>query len=420
MTERIAALRGWFEGAEGPVFKELAVDPEGRVTGEAKGPSCGETGEYGPDCLILPGDVNAHSHPEQSVYAELVDPSWDLATWCRHTIYRHSVEMTPELVYLGCCRAFGRMLLAGVTAVAVSFYCHNRRGNDLDREVIRAARATGIRLFFGRMHYDWVAQDAYPAKKASQESYFETPEAYERALEELIREVQDDPLVAVAPALHSFHANTLEGIVRGIRRGALLGLPVQFHLSEDRGDVDLCLRLYGRRPVEVLDDLVRRGEVPGLDHLLVSDGIWVEDSEKDRMAEHQLSLVANPRMNRRVGAGRTDLKGYLDRKIPLFLGTDGEASNDDLSVAHERRFAREAYPEVPAASLGRRAFPFPGTPVGLAEPGFGADFQVLRDGTVEDVYVAGRRVVHRGRLLSLDLRRDVEAPLRERTASWRN
>ena len=422
MTERIVALRGWFEGPGGPEPRELSVDPEGRVAEEGDRSPSGVLAEYGEGCRIRPGEVNAHSHPEQSVYTELVDPSWDLATWCRHTIYRRSVEMTPELVYLGCCRAFGRMLLAGVTTVAVSFYCHNRRGNDLDRQVIRAARTTGIRLLFGRMHYDWVAQEAYPAKRASQESYFETPEAYEEALAELLDEVRGDPLVAVAPALHSFHANTREGILQGILRGARLGLPVQFHLSEDEGDVDLCLRHYGKRPVEVLDELVALGEVPGLDRLLVSDGIWVDDHEKDLLAAHRMSLVVNLRMNRRVRAGRVDLKAYLDRGIPVYLGTDGEASNDDLDVAHERDFARAAYPEIPGPALealGRGAFPFPGTPVGLLERGFGADVQVRRDGAVEDVYVAGRRVVHGGRLATLDLERDVEAPLRDLTASWR-
>ena len=128
MTERIVALRGWFEGPGGPEPRELSVDPEGRVAEEGDRSPSGVLAEYGEGCRIRPGGGERPQHPEQSVYTELVDPSWDLATWCRHTIYRRSVEMTPERVYLGCCRAFGRMLLAGVTTVAVSFYCHNRPG----------------------------------------------------------------------------------------------------------------------------------------------------------------------------------------------------------------------------------------------------------------------------------------------------
>ena len=200
-------VRGWVDDESGPRQLDMELDPERglihSVSPSGKGPgSCGiDKVEYDDSLRLLPGDVNAHSHPEQSLYVDRVDPSWDLSTWCRNTIYRYSVELTPEHIYLGCCRAFAHMLLLGVTTAVVSFYCHNRRGNELDREVVRAARDTGIRLFFGRMHYDLVSTEAYPEKRASQESYFETIPEYETAFRELFMEVGSDPLVVVAPAL---------------------------------------------------------------------------------------------------------------------------------------------------------------------------------------------------------------------------
>lgn len=423
MSQIVTEIRGWKDGPQGANRLELAMDAlSGRFVPAGEVSQTDNVVVYDETMRILPGDVNAHSHPEQSVYIDLVDPSWDLTTWCRKTIYRHSVDLTPDLVYLGCCRAFAHMLLLGVTTVLVSFYCHNRRGNELDREVMRAARDTGIRLFFGRMHYDMLAPDAYPEKRVSQESYFETGTEYESALRDLMAEFVDTPLVTVAPALHSFHANTLEAIAGGIRLGAEMGRPIQFHLSEDSGDVDLCRERYGMRPVEVLDDLVCRGEIPGLSHLLVSDGVWTDDREKDLMAEHGMSLVLNPRMNSRVKAGQADLNGYLDRSIPLYLGTDGEASNDDLSVEGERRFLAGCYPELDQEvllSLGRKVLPLPRGPVGDLEPGSGADVKVMKDGKVDDVYVAGRLVVKEGCLMTLDLERDVERSLRKLIDSWR-
>jgi len=424
---QVLLIRGWTDSRSGPRQVDIVVDRErGTIlwlgpSGEASDYPGGETIEYDASLRILPGDVNAHSHPEQSLYVGRVDPSWDLSTWCRNTIYRYSVEMTPEHIYLGCCRAFAHMLLLGVTTTTVSFYCHNKSRNELDREVIRAARDTGIRLFFGRMHYDLVSAEAYPEKRASQESYFETIPEYEAAFRELFLEVGSDPLVAVAPALHSFHANTLDAIVHVIRLGESLGRSVQFHLSEDRGDVILCQEQYGMRPVEVLDDLARRKGVPGLSSLLASDGIWTDAHEKDLMAGHGIRLVLNPRMNRRVKAGRADLPGYLEREIPLFLGTDGEASNDDLSVEAERRFLEEEFPEVDPAlirGLGRGDFPFPHCPVGRLAPGSGADLKVVASSGVRDVYVGGKLVVESGRLRKLDLSRDVETPLKKLLSGW--
>ncbi len=420
-------VRGWVDDESGPRQLDMELDPERglihSVSPSGKGPgSCGiDKVEYDDSLRLLPGDVNSHSHPEQSLYVDRVDPSWDLSTWCRNTIYRYSVELTPEHIYLGCCRAFAHMLLLGVTTAVVSFYCHNRRGNELDREVVRAARDTGIRLFFGRMHYDLVSTEAYPEKRASQESYFETIPEYETAFRELFMEVGSDPLVVVAPALHSFHANTLDAVARGIRLGESLGRSVQFHLSEDRGDVSLCQEKYGMRPVEVLDDFVRRKRVTGLSALLASDGIWTDDREKDLMASHRVRLVLNPRMNRRVKAGRADLPGYLQRRIPLFLGTDGEASNEDLSVEGERRFLEGEFPQVDPAlirDMGRGDFPFPHCPLGRLAPGSAADLKVVSPYGVRDVYVAGNVVVRNGTLRKLDLSRDVEVPLKKLLSGW--
>ena len=420
-------IRGWIEAPEGSQRIEIKVDSRSgtvlNVEPVAK-PGIrveGKVLEYDESFRLLPGDLNAHSHPEQSLYVDFVDPAWDLPTWCRNTIYRHSVDMTPGHIYLGCCRAFSRMLLLGVTTAVVSFYCHNRRGNDLDREVIRAARDTGIRLYFGRMHYDLVSKDAYPEKRTSQESYFETGAEYASALEDLLSEFSSDPLAAVAPALHSFHANSLDAIAEGIRLGSKFNRMVQFHLSEDRGDVDLCLRQYGMRPVEVLDRLVLEGHVPALSHVLASDGIWTDGHEKDLVASGGMSLVLNPRMNRRIKAGRANLPAYLERGVPVFLGTDGEASNDDLSVEGERRFLAEDFPGIDRAvigDLGRTPFPFPSCPVGCLAAGFGADLKVVGNGTVKDVFVGGRKVVAEGKLTSLDPGKDVEGPLKRLLAAW--
>ncbi|EHM10352.1 cytosine deaminase-like metal-dependent hydrolase [Thermanaerovibrio velox DSM 12556] len=358
---------------------------------------------------VMPGDFNGHSHPEQSVYAEMVEEGWDLPTWCRRTIYAHSVHMTPELVYLSCCRAFGRMLLNGITSVAVSFYCHNRMGNALDREVIKAALDSGIRILFGRMNYDLVSKEAYPEKRASQESYFEGP-YYENHLISLMEEFNGLAEVQVAPSLHSFHANTLGAVARVLELASELGSPLQFHLSEDKGDVDLCLDLYGERPVFVLARLLER---TGPVRLLLSDCIWLSQEEKDLLAQMGASVVLNLRMNHRMGVGLPDVRGLLERGIPVYLGTDGEASNYGLSIQEEREFALEQFGvSVPIVPFDMRC-----GNVGSMELGSLGDLKVLNEGRVWDVFVGGRKVVSRGTLLTMDLNA-VEERIRYITSDW--
>jgi cytosine/adenosine deaminase-related metal-dependent hydrolase len=366
---------------------------------------------------IAPGDFNAHSHPEQSIYVEMVDPTWDLATWCRHTIYRYSVSLTPKLVYLACARAFSRMVSYGITSVMVSFYCHNRRGNELDREVLRAARDVGIRLYFGRMHYDVISQTAYPEKRESQHSYFETIDGAERNYKALQKEVEawNDPRVIVAPSLHSFHANTLDAMIHGINLGYQEGRKVQLHLSEDEGDVRLSEEQFGGRPVDVLYRLYQEGKVASLSHLILSDCIWTSEEEKDLIAQSGMNVVLNPRMNDRVKAGRADLKAFLRRGIPVYVGTDGEASNDDLSIEREIAYLKKINPAVSyeeSKKLGYLPFDFHDFKIGVLEPQAAADFKVLDGEKLVDLYIGGARIVEGGELRTIDVEKDIENPLK--------
>src|SRR4051794_21548609 len=95
---------------------------EYKLNSKYQGEFKGERYDYADDYILCPGDFNAHSHPEQSLYTDIVDKEWDLPTWCKNTIYKYSITLTPEHIYLACGRAFSRMLSLGVTTVMVSFY----------------------------------------------------------------------------------------------------------------------------------------------------------------------------------------------------------------------------------------------------------------------------------------------------------
>lgn len=369
--------------------------------------------EYDESYIIEPGDINAHAHPEQSIYTGIVDKNWNLSTWCRNTIYKYSTKLEPEHVYLGCCRAFSRMLSYGVTSTMVSFYCHNNKGNLYDKEVIRAAIDTGIRLYFGRMNYDIETMDAYEEKKNSQRSYFETPAEAEMNFLELLHSVNSIRIM-VAPSVHSIHASTKEAIIRAINLGNKYDRYVQFHLSEDEGDVSMALKLYGLRPVEFLVRLYESGEVQSLSNLILSDCVWIDDRERELIKKYNMKVVLNPRMNNRIKTGEADLKKLLASGINPYLGTDGEASNDDLSIEGEKIYLKSRYKELGEKSinnLGNASLKFNEGKIGGIEKGSFCDLKIIQHGKVEDVFVGGVRIVHKGVLNTMDVEKEIEQPL---------
>lgn len=372
--------------------------------------------KYNENYNICAGDFNGHSHPEQSIYTDIIDKSWDLGTWCRNTIYKYSVNLKEEHIYLGCLRAFSRMLLLGDTSVMVSYYCHGNKGNALDKEVLRAAKDVGIRLYFGRMNYDIINEDAYEGKKASQKSYYESPLESEKNFLELLNE--DYPnTITVAPSLHSIHASSKEAIIRGINLAFKHNRYLQFHLSEDKGDVDLSLKLYGLRPIEFLESLLKNGDIKSLNHVILSDCVWIDDNEREIIKRYDMKVVLNPRMNDRIETGSADITKLLEKDIKVYLGTDGEASNDDLSITHERDFVIDKYRTIDSSIidfLGSTPLKFGEGFVGNLDTNSFCDLKILDSkDNVRHVFVGGKQVVNDYNLISMNIEKDIEDPLRQ-------
>lgn len=370
----------------------------------------GEIYSYGENCIIDTGDFNGHSHPEQSLYTDIIDRDWDLPTWCKNTIYKYSTLLKSEHIYFSCCRAFSRMLALGVTSVMVSFYCHNNKGNEYDYEVLRAAKDTGIRLYFGRMNYDIINTEAYIEKLNSQKCFYESVIDAEKHFLDLYKDIQEEKIV-IAPAIHSIHASTKEAIVSAINLGNKYGRYIQFHLSEDKGDVAMSIGLYGMRPIEFLVDLLLNGEIETLENVILSDCVWIDDNERQLIRKYNMKVVLNPRMNARIKTGEANLSKLIEDGIFPYLGTDGEASNDDLSVQGEREFLCNKFTDISKATiddLGKQSFKFGNANIGELKVGSYCDLKITRDGKVSDVFVGGTRVLECGKLLTMDVDNYVE------------
>jgi 5-methylthioadenosine/S-adenosylhomocysteine deaminase len=423
-------ITGYFsdysEVFSGYIIAELntGIIKEYKTDCKYEGEFMGERYDYDSNYIIYPGDFNAHSHPEQSLYTDIVDKDWNLATWCKNTIYKYSINLTPNHVYLACSRAFSRMLSLGVTTVMVSFYCHGNEDNIFDKEVIRAGTDSGIRLYYGRMNYDVIDEDAYGEKKASQTSFFETPERAEENYKNLLQE-NKYPTVEIAPSVHSIHASTKEAIVRAINLGNKYDKYIQFHLSEDVADVELSLKLYGKRPIEFLLNLLENGEVESLSRVMLSDCVWINTREREIIKEQKMIVVLNPRMNHRIKTGEADLIKFIFAGIIPYLGTDGEASNDDLSITGEREYLKKRYSDIDSMfidKIGTKSFRFKQGYIGEIKTGNFCDVKVLKvaeasevleTSQVADVFVGGNKVLASGRLVNLDVEKSIEMPLRK-------
>jgi cytosine/adenosine deaminase-related metal-dependent hydrolase len=170
---------------------------------------------------------------------------------------------------------------------------------------------------------------------------------------------------------------------------------------------------------------------------LLAHSVWLEDRELDILAETGSAVSHNPVSNLKIGAGIAPVLGMLRRGIPVALGTDGSASNDNQNMFGPLRLAAilhrvvdPAYDRWPGAAdalrmatlHGARAAGF-GDQIGRIATGFKADFVLLDLGTtyyhprndliqhvvfaevgssVRTVLVDGRVVLDEGRVTTVD------------------
>jgi cytosine/adenosine deaminase-related metal-dependent hydrolase len=115
-------------------------------------------------------------------------------------------------------------------------------------------------------------------------------------------------------------------------------------------------------------------------------------------------VIHCPRTHAFFGRAPFDLRFYRESGIPVLIGTDSLASNEDLNMFSEMRAMQSAFPDLdpreiltmvtvaPAAAIGRKGR------LGELSPGALADFLTLPDegeGSVDEKTLAERILANR-------------------------
>jgi guanine deaminase len=193
------------------------------------------------------------------------------------------------------------------------------------------------------------------------------------------------------------------------------------------------LKKYGKTQTAHLQDLGLLGPT-----FVAAHGVWLDDDDIRRLADHGASVAHNPGSNMRLGNGIPAVKAMLGHKLNVGIGTDGANCSDNLNVYEAIRIASMASkvqgPDterwlttdevLEAATIGSaRALGF-GDKLGRIAKGYKADLVFVdlthvnwlpcndptnqlvhtEDGNgVHSVMVGGKMVVENRRPLNVDL-----------------
>jgi len=257
--------------------------------------------------IVLPGLINCHNHAPMALFRGIAD---DLALmdWLQKYIFpAEARNVNADFVEWGTALACLEMIRSGTTTYADMYYFE-------DRVATVTARA-GMRGVLG----ETVIQFPAPDNKTPDEAIAYT--------DKYIARWKNHPLIVPAVAPHAPYTNSAATIRDCKALADRHGVPMIIHVSETRDEERQIREKYGTTSTEWLESLGVLGP-----NVLFAHGVWLTDDDLAIIRRRGVGVAHNPESNMKLASGTAPVPKMLALGIPVGLGTDGPASNNDLDM----------------------------------------------------------------------------------------
>ena len=260
--------------------------------------------------LIMPGLVNAHTHAPMALFRGLAD-DLPLKVWLEEYIFPAEARwVDPDFVYWGALLACAEMIRSGTTTLGDGYF--------FEEHVARAVQQAGLRAVLGQGILDF----PNPGSPSPAESL--------KKAEAFLQQSRISSLIHPALFPHSLYTCS-PGLLKQCQNLAeLYGVPLIIHLAETQMELKEVYKKYGQSPVNHMENL-------GLlsSSLIACHCVWLTETEMDLLARRGVKVVHNPESNMKLASGVAPVPELLARGVPVGLGTDGCASNNNLDLFQE-------------------------------------------------------------------------------------
>jgi 5-methylthioadenosine/S-adenosylhomocysteine deaminase len=258
---------------------------------------------------VVPGLHNGHLH---SGLLRGTAESLSLWDWLKTYVDPAHRALTPEIARAASLQCYAESLLAGTTSV-MDMWRFMEGSADV-------ASSLGIRATL----VPYVCDGEF--------DYFETI-ATNRALLESHRVKAGGRVRAWVGLEHLMYCSPA-CFAAGVALAEEFDTGLHTHSSESVWEVQESLKLWGRRPIEVLH---QRGVLGP--RSVVAHGVWLDDREISLLAQTGTSIVHCPCSNMKLASGPARVGALRAAGVTVGLGSDGEKENNSLDLFEEMKFA---------------------------------------------------------------------------------
>jgi 5-methylthioadenosine/S-adenosylhomocysteine deaminase len=264
--------------------------------------------------VVMPGLINTHTHAPMVLYRGLADDR-ALMDWLQKYIFPAEAKtVNPAFVRAGTRLAALEMIRSGTTTYADMYY--------FEEEIARVTRAAGLRGVLGQTIIKFPAPDA------------KTPEEGLSRTERFIKEFASDDLIVPAVAPHAIYTLEAETLKSARELANRQHVPVILHLAETQDEVKIAAEQHQATPVGYLESLGFFG--PGT---LAAHTVHLTSQDIDILKKRGVGVSHNPESNMKLASGTAPVPALRRAGVPVGLGTDGAASNNDLDMFESMRQA---------------------------------------------------------------------------------
>jgi len=329
---RVVDRRTVLRGARWP--GDIAVE-SGRIA--ALGNVEPRLDDYVLDCdgdLVTAGLVNTHHHLYQWMTRGR-STGCDLFTWLTE-LYPVWGRLSVEDVEAAALVGLGELAMSGATTVSDHHYVVPGGDDSVFDAIARAARRVGVRLHLCRGSMDLgESQGGLPP-----DSIVESIDAILESTESVAARLHDGDRVAIVVAPCSPFSVSTDLMRESAALARRLGLRLHTHLAETLEEETDCVARFGRRPLQLMEELGWLG-----DDVWFAHGIHFDEAEIRRIGRERTGVAHCPSSNARLAAGICPVRELLDAGARVGLGVDGAASNEAGVLMPELRqalyFARQ-------------------------------------------------------------------------------
>ncbi len=268
--------------------------------------------------VVLPGLINTHNHAPMTLFRGIAD-DLKLDVWLEKNIFPlEAKNVNREFVRWGTALACLEMIRSGTTTYADMYY--------FEDQIAEVTASAGMRGVLG----ETVLQFPAPDNKTTAEAL-----AYAKRF---IEQWKFNPLIIPAIAPHAPYTNTAESLKECKRLADQYSVPLIIHVSETKDEEKQMHDKYGVSATRWLESL---GVLAP--NVLFAHGVWLSQEDLGIIQKHGVSVSHNPESNMKLSSGTAPIPQMLAAGIPVGLGTDGAASNNNLDMFEAMDFAAKLH-----------------------------------------------------------------------------